>query len=603
MAAAGPLTEDDPRRIGTYTLTGRLGQGGQGVVYLGAGADGEVVAVKTLHADGLDAAGLRRQLAEEIDTARRVARFCTAQVLAADVDADPPYVVSEYIEGPTLRESVLRDGPLRGAALERLAIGTLTAIAAIHQAGIVHRDFKPGNVLMGPDGPRVIDFGIARALEGTAILTSRIAGTPAYMAPEQIGGGAMGPPVDLFAWGATMVYAANGHGPFNADSMQAVLQRVIEDEPDLGALDGALRDIAVSCLDKDPARRPTAAESLMRVLGVDPGTAAAVSGARAPEDPAPALPVQTLVAGVVAAAAPEAQERAAAEVYRSHPELPPGPSPVPRPQAPPTGPQFGPQGGPAPARPTGPQFPAQGGPRYARPGGPPPGSPGGPPPEFHSGPYPGQSGAPAPGGWAPNAPGPMPAGMPGQGGPQMQPNAWESGPQPHPGTGPGQGYGQGHPQQNPGYDPGQGYGQPGPGYPGQEQQQYPTGPGPAYPGQEQQQYPTGPGPSYGGQEQQQYPTGPGPAYPGQEQQQYPSGPGPAYPGQEQGYAPGAPQGYGPDQGFGPQGGQQWPAGWQNQQGGQPQQRGAGTGLVVGLIVAVVVLLLGGIGLLAWAFLA
>ncbi|MFD0775093.1 serine/threonine-protein kinase, partial [Streptomonospora algeriensis] len=279
MTGTQPLTDDDPGSIGGYTLTARLGQGGQGVVYLGRDAsDGAPVAVKTLHSDGIDAAGLRRQLAEEIETARKVARFCTAQVLDADIDADPPYVVSEYIEGPTLREVVLREGPLRGASLERLAVGTLTALAAIHQAGIVHRDFKPGNVLIGPDGPRVIDFGIARALEGTAILTSQIAGTPAYMAPEQIAGEALGPAVDLFSWGSAMVFAANGRGPFGQDSLHEVLHSVTNEPPDLGELDGRLREIAERCLAKDPGNRPTAAETLMGVLGVamsDPAAAGA----------------------------------------------------------------------------------------------------------------------------------------------------------------------------------------------------------------------------------------------------------------------------------------------------------------------------------------
>lgn len=320
MADPAPLIDTDPTRIGEYTLLGRLGQGGQGVVYLGSAPDGARVAVKTLHRDALDLPGLREQLAEEVEMARRVARFCTAQVLAADLDADPPYVVSEYVEGPSLQAVVRERGPLRGASLERLAVGTLTALAAIHQAGIVHRDFKPANVLMAPGGPRVIDFGIARALEGTAILTSRIAGTPAYMAPEQITGGPLGPAVDMFAWGATLVYAANGRGPFGHGSLKAVVQRVINDEPDFGELSGTLREIAERCLNKDAAQRPTAAETLMLVLGIE--------GPPPTEEPSTdtAIPVthQTLVAGAIAAADTGEQE-SAAELYRSYPPAPPPP--------------------------------------------------------------------------------------------------------------------------------------------------------------------------------------------------------------------------------------------------------------------------------------
>ncbi|MFC3997174.1 protein kinase [Nocardiopsis sediminis] len=577
MTGTGPLTDDDPRTVGGYTLTGRLGQGGQGVVYLGQGSDGVPVAVKTLHADDLDAAGLRRQLAEEVETARRVARFCTAQVLAADIDADPPYVVSEYIDGPTLREVVRRDGPLRGAALERLAVGTLTAIAAIHQAGIVHRDFKPGNVLMGPDGPRVIDFGIARALEGTAIVTSRIAGTPAYMAPEQITGGAMGPPVDLFAWAGTIVYAANGHGPFGQDSMQAILQRVLYEPADLGQLEGNLRRIAERCLDKDARGRPSAAETLLGILGVEAAAAASAVAPAPDAAPAAELPLQTLAAGVVAAAAPEAQERAAADVHRTHPSLPrqqpqgrPGPAPHsgpqqpmgPRPPAPPTGPQFSPQ------------YPGQYGPPAGPPGG-------GPPPGGHpSGPYPAQPGAPA-GGWAQPGGQQMSQNPPGPGGPGPQgpqpgrpgaPTGWESGPNPAVGPNPATG--------------------PGPGF-------APTGPGPAYP--------TGPGQGYGPAGRQGYPTGPEQGFGASGRQ--------GYPGPDQGYGtPGGPQGYpgGPDQGYGPAPAQQpgaQPAQWgPGAQTGAPawqqqpeQPRRAGTGMVVGLLSLVAVLVIVGAGLLIWAF--
>ncbi|WP_275548839.1 serine/threonine-protein kinase [Streptomonospora sp. PA3] len=522
MTGTRPLTDDDPRSLGGYTLTARLGQGGQGVVYLGRDdSDGAPVAVKTLHSDGIDAAGLRRQLAEEIETARRVARFCTAQVLAADIDADPPYVVSEYIEGPTLREVVLRDGPLRGASLERLAVGTLTALAAIHQAGIVHRDFKPGNVLIGPDGPRVIDFGIARALEGTAILTSQIAGTPAYMAPEQIAGEALGPAVDLFSWGSTMVFAANGRSPFGQDSLHEVLYNVTNEPPELGALDGRLREIAERCLAKDPTERPTAAETLMGVLGVamaDPAAAAAAEP-EAPSEQGP-LPIHTLAAGAVAAAAPEARDRTAAELRES---LPPGVGdavgeggeglfrsfpPTPPPAG--TGPHRAPS---APAAPSGPQTPPPAAPGgtgaqqgYARPGGewqapgtgaaaPHPGGVSGPQ-QPHPGPGMPPTGAQHAHGRPPAAPGtgPQPPQAAGPGAPP-------SGPRPAYGPGPGPSGGQPPMPQGPSAPASgpQAPPAPGPGAPGSgPQHPFPTGPGTPPPAPSGPQAPYGPGPAGSG---------------------------------------------------------------------------------------------------------
>lgn len=266
MADPAPLIDTDPARIGEYTLLGRLGQGGQGVVYLGSAPDGARVAVKTLHRDALDLPGLREQLAEEVEMARRVARFCTAQVLAADLDADPPYVVSEYVEGPSLQAVVRERGPLRGASLERLAVGTLTALAAIHQAGIVHRDFKPANVLIGSDGPRVIDFGIARALDQTSATSGKIIGTPAYMSPEQFSSGRVGPASDIFSWAATMIYAASGRAAFEADSIPAVINRILNHQPDLSCLPAAMRPLAAACLDKNPDNRPTASEVMLGIV-------------------------------------------------------------------------------------------------------------------------------------------------------------------------------------------------------------------------------------------------------------------------------------------------------------------------------------------------
>ncbi|MFF5263184.1 serine/threonine-protein kinase [Actinomadura viridis] len=267
MSEAASLLPEDPRRIGTYELHGRLGQGGQGVVYLGSGASGERVAVKLLQASLRGDDPARARFVRELAVARRVARFCTAQVLDADIDGDRPYIVSEYVAGPSLSQVVAEQGPLPGAQLERLAIGTATALAAIHQAGIVHRDFKPGNVLLAQDGPRVIDFGVAKALDPAATGASAVVGTPSYMAPEQFGTGRVGTETDVWAWGATIVYAATARPPFGADTIPAVMGRILHGSPRLGDLPEPLRELVSAALDRDPAARPTSAELLMRLIG------------------------------------------------------------------------------------------------------------------------------------------------------------------------------------------------------------------------------------------------------------------------------------------------------------------------------------------------
>ena len=260
--SAGGLRPGDPLRLGDYLIEGRLGQGGQGVVYLGRGPDGERVAIKVMA--GGRAGGIDRSVQRELAAARQVAEFCTARVITADLGDDPPYVVSEYIDGPSLADVA----PLRGADLIRLAIGTATALTAIHRAGVVHRDFKPGNVLMAQDGPRVIDFGIAR-LAGLTATKSGLAGTPPYMAPEQFGDGPVGAAGDVFAWGSTMAYAATGRPPFGGDTIAAVAYRILQAEPDLGDLPEPLRGIVARCLAKAPAARPTARDVLLELLGED----------------------------------------------------------------------------------------------------------------------------------------------------------------------------------------------------------------------------------------------------------------------------------------------------------------------------------------------
>ncbi|GLW08419.1 hypothetical protein Misp01_35490 [Microtetraspora sp. NBRC 13810] len=266
---AQPLKLGDPARLGEYELVGRLGAGGQGVVYLAfhprAGADH--YAVKLLHQSvGDDAADFLR----EVELAKQVARFCTAQVIGAGVAEGQPYIVSEYVDGPSLHQEVALAGPRSGGALERLAISTATALAAIHQAGIVHRDFKPHNVLLGPDGPRVIDFGLARALDAAATLSGRGAGTPAYMAPEQVSASEITPAADVFAWGATMCFAASGHAPFGQDSIPAVLHRILTARPDTARIGGRLRDLVESCLAKAPSARPTSRDLLLHLLSASP---------------------------------------------------------------------------------------------------------------------------------------------------------------------------------------------------------------------------------------------------------------------------------------------------------------------------------------------
>ncbi|MEV0378715.1 serine/threonine-protein kinase, partial [Nonomuraea sp. NPDC050643] len=257
MAHVEPLREDDPAAVGAYRLLGRLGAGGQGTVYLGQTPDGRSVAVKVLR----EGAGFDARLGKEIAAARRVEPFCIAQVLDASLGAQP-YIVTEYVEGPSLQQA----GRHSGADLQRLAVATATALAAIHEAGVVHRDFKPANVLLGPGGPRVIDFGIARAFDEAVTHTSGIVGTPAYMAPEQLAGQPVGPPADVFAWASVMVWAGTGTPPFGQDTLPAIINRILNNEPQLGDLPQPMRSIVYACLAKDARARPTMRDVILRLL-------------------------------------------------------------------------------------------------------------------------------------------------------------------------------------------------------------------------------------------------------------------------------------------------------------------------------------------------
>ncbi|NUT39080.1 MAG: serine/threonine protein kinase [Thermoactinospora sp.] len=252
-------------RVGGYRLESVLGHGGQGTVYLGRSPDGTPVAVKVLHPHLVADDDARERFVQEAAAARRVEEFSTARILEAGAEGDQPYVVSEYVPGESLQQLVARDGPRDAGGLRRLAIGTAAALAGIHRAGIVHRDFKPSNVLLGPDGPRVIDFGIAKAIDATA--TSGLVGTPAYMAPEQVAGEGAGAPADVFAWGLTMVFAATGRTAFGGDGVPAVFHRVLHHQPDLSALPPPLRGVVGACLAKRPELRPTAQQVAHELLG------------------------------------------------------------------------------------------------------------------------------------------------------------------------------------------------------------------------------------------------------------------------------------------------------------------------------------------------
>ncbi|WP_156214093.1 serine/threonine-protein kinase [Actinomadura litoris] len=267
MPEVTPLLPTDPEAIGGYELRGRLGVGGQGTVYLGLDERGRRAAIKLLHPHLITQETARTRFLAEVEIAKRVAPFCTAQVLDSGTINGQPYIASEFVDGPSLLASVKDAGPRGDSALERLAVNTITALAAIHKGGVVHRDFKPGNVLLAPDGPVVIDFGISRALDLSQSLTSsQVVGTPGYMAPEHIDGAKAGPEADMFAWAATMVFAATGRRAFPGTTVSAVALAVLHKEPDLDGMEGDLAEVVRDCLRKDPAERPTAAEVSDRLL-------------------------------------------------------------------------------------------------------------------------------------------------------------------------------------------------------------------------------------------------------------------------------------------------------------------------------------------------
>lgn len=273
MSAMQPLGVDEPTVVGPYRLLGRLGSGGMGRVYLGRSAGGRTVAVKIVHPHFALDEEFRARFRREVDAARRVGGAWTAPVLDADPEAAVPWVATGYAAGPSLAAAVADAGPLPVPSVHVLGAGLAEALGAVHALGLVHRDVKPSNVLLTLDGPLLIDFGIARATDGTASLTSTgvSVGSPGYMSPEQILGRAVTGAADVFSLGAVLVYAATGASPFPGDSSAALLYKVVHEEPRLGSLEGELRDLAAACLAKDPARRPAPGEVAARLA---PGGAA-----------------------------------------------------------------------------------------------------------------------------------------------------------------------------------------------------------------------------------------------------------------------------------------------------------------------------------------
>ncbi|MFD9407374.1 protein kinase [Streptomyces sp. NPDC059989] len=261
------LRAGDPGRIGEFTLVGRLGAGGMGVVYLAQGSDGRLVALKRLREELASDSEFRARFRREAAALLRVQGACTARVLAVDIEASSPFVVMEYVQGPTLAEHVGEHGPLRGDMAHGFAVGLAEALVAIHQAGLVHRDLKPGNVLLSDQGPKVIDFGIAQAADATALTRPGVAiGTVGFMAPEQVRGQA-GPPADVFAWALTVAYATTGRSPFGTGPSEAVLYRILHDEPDLDGVPAHIKTLLTSALAGSPERRPTPGHLLSELTG------------------------------------------------------------------------------------------------------------------------------------------------------------------------------------------------------------------------------------------------------------------------------------------------------------------------------------------------
>ena len=333
-----PLEPEDPRSVGAYRLVRRLGAGGMGRVYLGRSPGGRTVAVKMVHPHVAADEGFRARFRREVEAARRVGGRWTAPVLDADPDAPVPWVASGYVAGPALHRAVAAHGPLPEHTVRALGAGLAEALAAIHAQALVHRDVKPSNVLLGADGPRLIDFGIVRAADASATFTTTgvALGSPGYMSPEQVLARQVGPASDVFSLGAVLAYAATGTGPFPGDSSAALLYKVVHEEPELDGVPAGLRRLCADCLAKNPVDRPTPAEVVRRLAGE--------------REPAALLTADWLPTPVLAEAHRSAAELLDLEV--AEPAPPPAPTaPPPAPATPASTPGAAPDTATSPATP------------------------------------------------------------------------------------------------------------------------------------------------------------------------------------------------------------------------------------------------------------
>ena len=339
-----PLRRHDPTRVGPYLLLGRLGAGAMGRVYLGRSPAGRLVAVKTIRDDYAEEPDFRDRFAHEVAAARRVSGVFTAAVVAADPEAEVPWLATAYVPAPSLSRLVETCGPLPVPAVRWLAAGCAEALESIHAAGLVHRDLKPSNVLVSLDGPQVIDFGVARAVERIQLTATREAlGTPAYMAPEQAREArGTGPASDVFSLGSTLLYAATGHAPYRGETTVDVLVRLATEPPDLTGLPPELVDPLERCLDRDPDRRPTPSQlvagiaATTRFEGNDGPRSLPPRAVELIEDhrrrPLPAEPVEGPAVGTEHPSLPgrEPEETLGSRAGEQHPSFPPaGQLPVP----------------------------------------------------------------------------------------------------------------------------------------------------------------------------------------------------------------------------------------------------------------------------------